>query len=72
MNTKINTKHAERRDLSFHCTGCLKEDLAKIEAAHRAGSLRTTGNWTAGENLDHIAIMCVVGKGQAIAPKAEP
>jgi hypothetical protein len=57
MNTKINTKHAERRDLSFHCTGCLKEDLAQLEAGYRAGTLRTTGNWTAGENLDHIAIM---------------
>jgi hypothetical protein len=22
--------------------------------------------------VDHIAIMCVVGKGQAIAPKADP
>jgi hypothetical protein len=53
----INTKKAERRELSFHCTGCLKEDLAKIEGAYRAGSLRTTGNWTAGENFDHIAIM---------------
>jgi hypothetical protein len=53
----INTKKAARRELSFHCTGCLKEDLAKIEAAHRAGTLRTTGNWSAGENLDHVAVM---------------
>jgi hypothetical protein len=53
----IDTKHAERRQLSFHCTGCLKEDLGRIEASQRAGTLRTTGNWTAGENLDHIAIM---------------
>ena len=57
INTKIDTRHAERRDLSFHCTGCLKEDLAKIEAVHRAGTLRATGNWTPGENFDHIAIM---------------
>jgi hypothetical protein len=57
MNTKINTRHAERRDLSFHCTGCLKEDLAQLEAGYLAGTLRTTGNWSAGENLDHIAIM---------------
>jgi len=53
----INTKKAPRRELAFHCTGCLKEDLAKIEAAHRAGTLGTTGNWTPGENLDHIAVM---------------
>jgi hypothetical protein len=35
----------------------LKEDLAQLEAGYRAGTLRTTGNWSAGENLDHIAIM---------------
>lgn len=52
----IDTKKAPRRELSFHCTGCLKEDLARLEAAHRAGTLRATGNWTAGENLDHVAI----------------
>jgi hypothetical protein len=51
----IDTKKAPRRELSFHCTGCLKEDLARIEAAHRAGTLRATGNWTPGENLDHVA-----------------
>lgn len=53
--TPVNTSKAPRRELSFHCTGCLKEDLAKIEAADRAGTLRVTGNWTAGENLDHVA-----------------
>ena len=51
----VDTRKAERRALSYHCTGCLKEDLAKIEAADRAGTLRTTGNWTAGEILDHVA-----------------
>jgi len=54
---RINTKKAVRRELAFHCTGCLKEDLAKIEAAHRAGTLGTTGNWTPDENLDHVAVM---------------
>jgi len=51
----IDTRKAARRELAFHCTGCLREDLAKIEAADRAGTLRVTGNWTAGENLDHVA-----------------
>lgn len=50
-----NAVKAARRELSFHCTGCLKEELARIEAAQRAGTLRHTGGWTAGENLDHIA-----------------
>lgn len=57
INSMINTRKAARRPLSFHCTGCLKDELARIDAAHRAGSLRQTGNWTPGENLDHVANM---------------
>lgn len=53
--TSIDTRKAQRRELAFHCTGCLKSDLAQIEAADRAGTLRVTGNWTAGEILDHVA-----------------
>ena len=52
----INTKKASRRELSFHCTGCLKEELAKIESAHRAGKVSHTGNWTEGEIFDHLAV----------------
>jgi len=51
----INTGKAPRRELAFRCTGCLKDELARIEASHRAGSLRHTGNWTPGEVLDHVA-----------------
>ena len=57
QSTIVNTKTAPRRELSFHCTGCLKEELARVEAAHAAGTLTHTGNWTAGENLDHIALV---------------
>ena len=52
----IDTKKAPRRELSFHCTGCLKEEMARIEAAEAAGTLGHTGNWTPGEILDHIAL----------------
>ncbi|MCE2882911.1 MAG: DUF1569 domain-containing protein [Planctomycetaceae bacterium] len=51
----VHTKNAPRRELSFHCTGCLKEELARIEAAEARGELATTGNWSAGEILDHVA-----------------
>lgn len=51
----VNTAKASRRNLSFHCTGCLKEDLARIEQAHQAGTLECTGNWTPGEVFDHVA-----------------
>ena len=36
--------------------GCLRGELDRIEAAHRAGTLTTTGNWTPGQNLDHCAV----------------
>lgn len=51
----IDTRKAARRELSFHCTGCLKEELAKIEAAHRAGKVTHTGNWSEGQIFDHLA-----------------
>jgi hypothetical protein len=51
----IQTKSAPRRDLSFHCTGCLRAELDRIEAAERSGALAHTGNWSPGENLDHVA-----------------
>lgn len=53
--TEVNTKKAERRELDFKCTGCLKKELDRIDAAHRAGTLTTTGNWTAAQNLEHCA-----------------
>jgi hypothetical protein len=52
----VNTKTVARRHLFFKCLGCLRGELARIEAAHRAGTLTTTGNWTAGQNLDHCAV----------------
>lgn len=51
----IDTRKAPRRTLSFHCTGCLRADLAEIESAAREGRLGQTGNWTPGEILDHVA-----------------
>lgn len=53
----VDTAKSARRALDFHCFGCLKGELDKIDAAHRAGKLKTTGNWTSGEILDHCAIL---------------
>lgn len=53
--TRIDTKKAERRTLKFASIGDLRSDLAAIEAAHSAGTLRFTGNWTPGEIIDHLA-----------------
>jgi hypothetical protein len=46
-----------RRTLKFKCTGCLKADLDAVQAAHDAGTLRTLGNWSAGQILQHCAML---------------
>lgn len=51
----INTKKAPRRNLRF---GSIDEALVEIDrivAAERAGTLRATGNWGAGQIFNHIA-----------------
>ncbi|MEZ6241699.1 MAG: DUF1569 domain-containing protein [Phycisphaerales bacterium] len=53
----VNTKKAPRRELRL---GSLKEisaDLDRIQGAHDAGTLTTTGNWSAGQILSHVAIL---------------
>lgn len=52
--TQVNTKTAQRRALSFKSMNDLGAELDRIEAAHRAGTLRTTGNWSAGQILQHV------------------
>lgn len=52
----VDTRAVPRRPLHFKCLGCLKAELDRLEAAQRAGSLATTGNWTPAENLDHCAV----------------
>ena len=51
----VNTKKAERRELKFGNVEALCAELDRIEAAHREGRLRTTGNWTAAQGLEHCA-----------------
>lgn len=51
---QVNTKQAPRRTLKFASMAELSAELDRIEAAHRAGTLRTTGNWSPGQILQHI------------------
>ena len=44
-----------RRTLRFESLEELQAELTRVEAADRAGRLRTTGNWTAGQILAHVA-----------------
>ena len=52
----VNTKQAPRREVSFGSLDELKAELDRIDAAHAAGNLGHTGNWTPAENLDHLAV----------------
>ncbi|MCC6428402.1 MAG: DUF1569 domain-containing protein [Phycisphaerales bacterium] len=51
----VNTKTAEFRQLRFTSFADVGRDLDGLEAAHRAGTLRQTGNWTPGQIFTHIA-----------------
>lgn len=53
----IDTKTAQRRDIRYQEFADISEDMDRIEAAHRAGTMTTTGNWSAGQVFDHIAIL---------------
>lgn len=51
----VNTRRAERRRLHFNAIPDLISEIDRIEAAHRAGAVRTTGNWSPGQIFDHLA-----------------
>lgn len=51
-----NTKTARRRLVSYASLADLSKDLDKVEAAHRAGTLKPLGNHQPGPVLGHIAI----------------
>ncbi len=51
----IDTKLAERRRLRYDSIEDLLADIDRIVAADKAGKLRRTGNWTAGQAMGHLA-----------------
>lgn len=50
-----DTAKADRRTLHFANINALLREVDRIAAADRAGKLRRTGNWTAGQALNHLA-----------------
>lgn len=50
-----NTKRVPRRALRFESVAEVRAEVDRLERAHEAGTLRTTGNWSAGQNLLHLA-----------------
>ena len=53
--TTVNTKNADRRRLRFSTVEELLAEVDRIIAADKAGTLRRTGNWTAGQVFGHVA-----------------
>ncbi len=51
----VSTRTAEHRTLRFDSFAEVRRDLDALEAAQRAGTLRTTGNWTPGQIFTHLA-----------------
>ena len=51
----VNTRKAARRELKLTTLDDLTAELDRIQEACDTGTLRTTGNWTAGQVLAHLA-----------------
>jgi hypothetical protein len=51
----IDTKKATRRTLAFNSFDDVRTELTALEKAHAAGALNTSGNWTPGQILSHLA-----------------
>lgn len=49
------SKVQQRRKLKFDTIDACLAELDRIEDAERQGKLKTLGNWTAGQNLSHLA-----------------
>jgi len=45
----------QRRTLHFDALGDLSAELDRLESAHAADTLRSTGNWSPGQILQHLA-----------------
>jgi hypothetical protein len=48
-------KHPNWHPRDYKSVAELQADLDQIEAAHSAGTLKVTGEWSAGQNMEHCA-----------------
>jgi len=52
-----NTKQVPRREVGLRTLDDLKQELGRIQQAHDEGQLVAHGNWSAGQILEHVAIL---------------
>ena len=66
----VNTKESARRSLELRSLEDISADLDRIQAAHDAGTLGTTGNWTPGQVLEHVSALmeCAIDGFPSKAP----
>ncbi len=58
MGQRVDTKHVDgRRDLHFTSVDEALADVDRIVEADRAGTLRRLGNWTVGQNFEHVGML---------------
>lgn len=51
----VDTRKSERRKLRFESIDNVLAEMDRIIAAEKAGTLRITGNWSAGKTFNHLA-----------------
>ncbi|MHC4976805.1 MAG: DUF1569 domain-containing protein [Planctomycetota bacterium] len=60
----VNTKTAPHRELTLNSAQEILDELDRIEAAHNAGTLTHSGNWSPGQIFEHcskLPIMAIDG-----------
>lgn len=61
MSQGLDTTKAKRRQLRFESIDDLLADVVRIIEAEQAGTLRCSGNWSAGKTLGHLAAWVTYG-----------
>ncbi|MBX3323549.1 MAG: DUF1569 domain-containing protein [Phycisphaeraceae bacterium] len=66
----VNTRKAPRRELRFETLSDLQVELNQLQSALDRGTLTHTGNWTPGQNFEHVGkfFKCSMDGFEASAP----
>lgn len=65
----VNTKKAERRKLRFESLDDIRAELDRLEVAHAGAGLRHTGNYSPGQNFNHLAKWVEVYETREFGPR---
>ncbi|MEQ8770135.1 MAG: DUF1569 domain-containing protein [Phycisphaerales bacterium] len=65
----VNTKQADRRPLRFESLDDVRAELDRLETAHNGPGLRVTGNYSPGQNFNHLAKWVEVYETREFGPR---